>query len=135
MGGKNKLDADLESSAEVQAEDAAFTPAPDAKEDIPVMITGKSRINNAPIVLPTLIQKVEPDYPLFAKSQHITGVVVIKAVIGKDGRIKNAEVVSSPHPILSLAALAAVRQWLYKPCMLNGEPVELDTQINLAFRP
>jgi protein TonB len=59
--------------------------------------------------------------------------VLIRAKIGKDGRIENAEVVSSPDPSLSAAALDAVRQWRYRPYVLNGQTVEADTPISVIF--
>jgi TonB family protein len=131
--GKKSLEADLESSAEITADDAAFTPTPDAKEDIPQIKT--ITVKPGPMVVGNLLERVEPVYPLYAKALKIGGIVMIKGVIGKDGRIKDAVVVFSPHPSLSGAALEAVRQWRYKPYMLNGEPVEVQTTINLAFRP
>jgi TonB family protein len=129
--GEKKLEAELESSTEIKPDDAAFTPSPDAKEpdQLPKPIAIRSKILTEPV----LVEKVEPVYPLAAKSRHITGTVVIKAVIGKDGRVKNAEIASSPDPSLSSAALDAVRQWRYRPHMLNGEPVEVPTRINLTF--
>jgi len=131
--GKKSLEADLESSVEITANDAAFTPAPDAKEDNPQIKT--ITLKPGALIVGTLIERVEPVYPLYAKAQKIGGMVVIKGIIGKDGRLRKAEIVSSPHSSLSDAALEAVRQWRYKPYMLNGEPVEVQTTINLAFRP
>jgi protein TonB len=58
--------------------------------------------------------------------------VVLQAVIGKDGTIQNLRVVSG-HPMLAQAALDAVKQWRYKPYYLNGEPVDVDTTINVNF--
>ncbi len=79
-----------------------------------------------------LIHQVRPTYPALARQARIQGTVVLQAVIGKDGNIQNLKVVSG-HPMLAPAALEAVKQWKYKPYYLNGEPVEVDTTINVNF--
>ncbi|HEU5403633.1 MAG TPA: TonB family protein [Terriglobales bacterium] len=79
-----------------------------------------------------LIHKVQPTYPPLARSARIQGQVILQAVIGKDGTIQNLRAVSG-HPMLTPAAIDAVRQWRYKPYFLNGEPVEVDTQITVNF--
>jgi protein TonB len=79
-----------------------------------------------------LIHQVKPAYPPLARQARIQGTVVLQAVIGKDGNIQNLKVVSG-HPMLAPAALEAVKQWKYKPYYLNGEPVEVDTTINVNF--
>jgi protein TonB len=79
-----------------------------------------------------LVHKVTPTYPPLARQARIQGSVVLAALIGKDGSIQNLKVVSG-HPMLTSSALDAVRQWKYKPYFLNGEPVEVDTQITVNF--
>jgi protein TonB len=79
-----------------------------------------------------LVHKVQPEYPPIARQARIQGVVVLQALIGKDGSIQNLHVVSG-HPMLTNAALAAVKEWKYKPYFLNGEPVEVETTINVNF--
>jgi len=79
-----------------------------------------------------LINKVNPTYPPLAKQARIQGAVVLQAVIGKDGSIQNLRAMSG-HPMLTPAAIDAVKQWRYKPYYLNGEPVEVDTQITVNF--
>jgi TonB family protein len=79
-----------------------------------------------------LLSKVQPSYPPLAKQARISGAVVLKAVIGKDGSIKDLQALSG-HPMLIQAATDAVRQWRYKPYVLEGEPVEVDTQITVNF--
>ncbi|MGI8746027.1 MAG: energy transducer TonB [Bryobacteraceae bacterium] len=79
-----------------------------------------------------LIRKVTPVYPQLAKQARISGVVRFSALIGKDGSIQNLTVVSG-HPLLIAAATEAVKQWQYKPTLLNGEPVEVATQIDVNF--
>ena len=79
-----------------------------------------------------LVHQVTPQYPPLARQARIQGTVVLQAVIGKDGTVQNLHVLSG-HPMLTQAAVDAVRQWRYKPYYLNGEPVEVDTQINVNF--
>src|SRR5271169_4033558 len=79
-----------------------------------------------------LVHKVTPQYPPLAKQARIQGVVVLQALIGKDGSIQNLHVVSG-HPMLTGSALEAVKAWRYKPYYLNGEPVEVETTINVNF--
>ncbi len=79
-----------------------------------------------------LVHKVQPEYPPIARQARIQGMVVLQALIGKDGTITNLHVVSG-HPMLTNAALAAVKEWKYKPYFLNGEPVEVETTINVNF--
>jgi protein TonB len=80
-----------------------------------------------------LIRKVDPVYPRTAVLTRTYGTVQLHAVIAKDGTIQSLSVVSG-HPILAQAALDAVRQWRYKPYMLNDEPVEVETFITVNFR-
>ena len=73
-----------------------------------------------------------PAYPPDAKAAHVQGTVVLHAIIGKDGKIKELQFVSGP-PMLARAAMDAVKRWRYKPCLLKGEPVEVDTTISAVF--
>ena len=79
-----------------------------------------------------LIRQVKPEYPPLARQARVQGTVVLQAVIGKDGTVQDLHVVSG-HPLLTGAAIAAARQWLYRPYYLDGAPVEVDTQINVIF--
>lgn len=80
-----------------------------------------------------LIHKVMPVYPEAARTARIQGVVVLHAQISKDGKIEHLQVVSGPA-MLQPAAIHAVRQWRYKPYVLNGQPVEVDTVISVNFK-
>jgi protein TonB len=80
-----------------------------------------------------LINRVEPLYPPIAKSARIQGTVVLQAVISKNGNIEGLRAVSG-HPMLVPAAIDAVSRWRYKPYLLNGEPVEVETTITVNFR-
>jgi periplasmic protein TonB len=81
----------------------------------------------------SLIQKIEPAYPVIARTARIQGEVVLAAIISKTGEIQNLVLVSG-HPMLVPAAIEAVRQWRYRPFLLNGEPVEVDTTITVTFQ-
>jgi protein TonB len=80
----------------------------------------------------SLINKVSPDYPPIAKTAHVSGTVMLHAIIGKDGGIRELQYVSGP-PLLMKSAMDAVKEWRYKPTMLNGEAVEVDTTIDVIF--
>lgn len=79
-----------------------------------------------------LVSQPKPVYPPLAKQARIAGVVKLNAVIAKDGSIMNLSVISG-HPLLVQSALDAVKQWRYQPTLLNGEPVEVITQIDVNF--
>lgn len=79
-----------------------------------------------------LLNKVQPQYPAAARLMHIAGTVRLQAIIGKDGRVRDVEVLSG-NPILAQAALAAVRLWRYRPTELNHEIVEVETEITVNF--
>ncbi len=79
-----------------------------------------------------LLDKTVPQYPAIARAARIQGVVVLQATISTTGFIKNLRVMSGP-PMLQQAAMDAVRSWHYKPYLLNGNPVEVETTINVVF--
>jgi len=79
-----------------------------------------------------LVHFVLPDYPLYAKDAHITGTVRLHAIIAKDGSMLNVEYVSGPD-LFKKAAIDAVKKWRYRPTMLMGQPVEVDTTIDVVF--
>jgi len=79
-----------------------------------------------------LLNKVMPVYPPEAKKAKIQGKVVLSAVIGKDGNVENLRVLSGPDE-LQQSSLDAVRQWTYKPYLLNGDPVEVKTTVNVIY--
>ncbi len=79
------------------------------------------------------IKGSDPQYPEEAKRSRTQGTVVMRATIGTDGRIHRLRVVSSPDSALSIAALAAVQRWVYKPYLLKGLPVSVETTINMVF--
>lgn len=79
-----------------------------------------------------LIRKVMPVYPSLARAARIQGSVLLLAMISKAGTIENLRLLSG-HPMLAPAAIEAVRQWRYRPYILNGEPVEVETQVTVNF--
>ena len=79
-----------------------------------------------------LVYQVPPVYPPIAKTAHISGTVVLHCIIGQDGTVQNLQYISGP-PLLMQSAMDAVRQWRYKPMMLNGEPVRVDTTVTVVF--
>lgn len=80
-----------------------------------------------------LIYKNVPQYPIIAKTVGMQGTVVLQATISKAGTIQNLQVVSGP-PMLQQAAIDAVKTWRYRPYLLNNEPVEVETTVNVIFR-
>jgi TonB family protein len=79
-----------------------------------------------------LIHKVRPVYPKSARQNHVQGTVTLRAVISKDGRIEDLTPISGPKELIP-AAVDAVQQWRYKPYLLKGQPVEIETQIVVNF--
>jgi protein TonB len=79
-----------------------------------------------------LVSKVNPTYPPLARQARIAGTVVLQAEISKTGDIQKLHLISG-HPMLAPAAIEAVKQWKYKPYLLNGEPVEVDTEVLVNF--
>jgi periplasmic protein TonB len=80
-----------------------------------------------------LLTKTLPQYPAIPRTARIQGTVVLQATVSKSGSIENLRVIGGP-PMLQQAAMDAVRSWRYKPYLLNGEPVEVETTINVVFR-
>jgi len=81
----------------------------------------------------TIVNKVTPVYPPDAKRDRVSGAVVLSATIGKDGTVGNVKVVQSVRDDVDSSAMDAVRQWTYKPYLLNGDPVEVDTTITVVY--
>ena len=79
-----------------------------------------------------LLHRVQPVYPPLARQARVQGAVELRAIIGKTGAIENLVVVRG-HPMLATAAVEAVKQWRYRPYLLNGEPIEVETDITVNF--
>jgi protein TonB len=78
------------------------------------------------------MHRVEPTYPSVAQQAHIQGSVVLTAIIDKNGNVQQLRLVSG-QPLLVTAAIEAVKQWHYKPFLLNGEPLEVETTVTVNF--
>lgn len=100
-------------------------PPPPPKAKGPLRVGGNVQQAN-------LLRQITPIYPPIAKTAHIQGTVILHAIISKEGAIEQLEYVTGP-PLLMKNAMDAVRQWRYRPTMLNGEPVEVDTTISVVF--
>ena len=108
--------------------DSDFSPSADMESvnPNPVMVaTG--------VVAGLKISGVNPHYPETSRRNHASGLVILRAKIGSDGHIHALKIISTPDADMAIASLAAVRQWTYKPYLLNGQPVEVDTQITVSF--
>jgi protein TonB len=79
-----------------------------------------------------LLRQVRPVYPPMAIATRVQGTVVLSALISRAGEIENLRVLSG-HPLLITAAIEAVKRWRYRPYLLNGDPVEVETQITVTF--
>jgi protein TonB len=79
-----------------------------------------------------LVNRVDPQYPKIARAAHISGVVHLRAIIAKNGTVRELEVVDG-NPLLAQAARVAVQNWRYQPTRLNGEPVEVETYVTVNF--
>jgi len=82
----------------------------------------------------SVLKRVTPVYPAIAKVRRLSGSVTVEGVVGKDGKITNLKFVSGA-PVFHDAAFEAVRQWVFKPAKLNGQPIEQSTQIRVDFKP
>lgn len=80
----------------------------------------------------TIEHQVNPEYPDEAKKNHVEGTVLLRCVIGTDGTVLQVEYISGP-PSLLHSAIDAVRQWKYKPTMLGGKPVEVETTVSVIY--
>jgi protein TonB len=108
---------------------------PFGKRTAPVVVIAQP---SGPVRLPStfaaglLIYKVMPVYPALGKAMGVQGTVVLQATISKAGAIENLRVVSGP-PMLQQSALDAVKNWRYRPYLLNGQPIEVETTVNVVF--
>lgn len=126
--GSNSIKVDLQpgssptDSLPGDAEVATSTPAVNASE----------RVRMSSDASQLVAHQVTPDYPLLAKKSKIQGAVILQALIGKEGKIQDLQVVSGPA-ILSSAAREAVKQWRFKPYLQSGQPVETQARITVNF--
>jgi TonB family protein len=118
----------------IDAANPALTPAADAT----VVYEEAPKADVIPladdVAVGMLVKKAAPVYPMIAKAAHVQGVVVLAATIGKDGKIHNLEVLGTPSSLLTGSAVDAVKSWEYKPYLLNGEPVEVESVIDVTYK-
>ena len=111
----------------------AQQPATQQSSDAPQLPPKPLRVRVSQGVTQNLIlKKVAPKYPKEARKRHVQGSVLMQALIGEKGEIANLQLISG-DPLLVKAAMDAVNKWKYKPYVLNGEPVEVETQITVNF--
>jgi len=111
---------------------AAPPPPPPPKKEEPKPVTPQRIRIGGSVQQAKLIRQIRPNYPPLAKQARISGTVELKAIIAKDGTIQDLKVIRG-HPLLVQAALDAVKQWIYQPTLLNGEPVEVETTVDVNF--
>jgi len=135
-GGVVILRSHVESIELLNVNEADFQPSTDAA---PLALSESQRpiapqqfSLSADVAAGYLSHAVAPVYPPIAKAARVSGTVVLQATLSKQGAIENLRVISGP-PLLQQAALDAVKQWVYRPYLLNGEPVEVNTTINVIF--
>jgi TonB family protein len=132
LAGKRRLTAHLETVESLDAVDNAMFAAPADAFPVPRTVDISVMYVSAAVSQGMLLRKEVPEYPYFARQNHITGTVVLQATVGEDGHIKDVHAASGPAELMDSAA-DAVRHWLYRPYMLNGQPVEVRTTINVIF--
>jgi TonB family protein len=128
VNGRKLLSASIDMLGSLDPADPALTPPTDARTQSILQMQVPSGI-----MLGNRIKAPNPEYPLKAKLAHLAGTVIIEAQIGKDGKIKDIEVVSTPGPLLTDSAVKAVSQWEYRPYQLNGQPIDVRTTINVTY--
>ena len=147
------IDRDQEPLPPALASAGVASGAMTASSNAPDGVTGSLAISTAPVVVAkqpdkpkpnrpltissgvaagAILTKTTPAYPAIAKAARVSGAVVLRAVISKIGTIESLQVVSGPE-MLRAAAFDAVRQWRYRPYLLNGEPLEVDTTVTVNF--
>lgn len=119
-----QIDAPAPSTAEKSRVANSQVNKPEAPKRI--HIGGSSGQQQEPIYQP------KPEYPQIARSVHVQGTVRLEVVIGTDGAIQEVKLISG-HPLLINSAINAVRQWRYKPTLLTGQPVEVETEVDVNF--
>jgi protein TonB len=110
-----------------------FLVRPIEKPVVPQPPAPPVRLRGGDVNLGEPVYRVEPHYPPLAIAAHISGRVELEGVVGTDGRIRELRALSG-NPLLVPAALDAVRQWIYRPTLLNGKPVEVAAPITVNFR-
>lgn len=114
----------VQSFAALRAPEQASTPE-EKKDTTRVRIGGQQMAKQ-------LVHKVQPEYPEKARKERVQGVVRLHIIVGTTGKVQELEFVSGPD-LLKDSAMAAVRKWEYRPTLLNGKPVEVDTVVDVVY--
>ena len=129
--GGNEVMLEIRALGGVSTPTAIMTASPAAAGD--ASATPPSRISvGGAVQQAKVVSRPRPTYPPEAKQAHIQGVVKLNAIIARDGTIQSLDVISG-EPVLAQSALDAVRQWVYQPTLLNGQPVEVQTEIDVNY--
>ena len=99
----------------------------DIKTSDPMRITSD-------VVQPVLIHRVNPEYPEIARKSRVQGVIILEAIITREGTVEKVKILRGVHPLLDQAAVNAVKQWRYKPATLNGKPVKVYSTVTVNFK-
>jgi len=105
--------------------------SPHPEQAAPSTVPQRVRVS-AGVAQGLLVSKVNPIYPQEAKDAHLQGSVILQVIVDKEGNVAKIQLISG-HPMLAPAAIEAVKQWKYRPYLLNGNPVEVDTQVTVNF--
>lgn len=122
------LTAKIDETSELSPTDPALMPPESAKPERIDRVKIDANLAEA-----ILVKKVPPVYPKDAKDAHIEGKVVLRAILGIDGRVCDLLLLSAPKPSLAFSAFRSVSQWEYKPYLRNGEPVEVETTVTVTY--
>ncbi len=96
-------------------------------------VSAQPRVRVSPGVMwGSLLKRVNPTYPPLARQARIQGTVILKIRINRSGKVENVAL-ESGHPMLAPAAIEAVKQWEYQPPLLNGEPIDVETTVQVSF--
>lgn len=127
-GKKQLLTASVDQVDGITPTDPALVPPPNA-----INLKFNKVTVGASVAAGMILKKQVPVYPEDAKHARVSGTVVLRAIIGLDGGVHDLHVVSTPWPSLAASALSAVSHWQYRPYVLNGQPVEVQTTINVNY--
>ena len=120
-------------SATMAAQESKSEPAPPTQQQQSEQQRPKRVRVSEGVAKALLVKKVEPEYPQEARDKRIQGAVILQVEISEAGDVKDARLISG-HPLLAPPAIEAVKQWKYKPYLLNGEPVQVETRATADFR-
>jgi periplasmic protein TonB len=106
-------------------------PPPELKPPAPEKPTRPVKVSQG-VMAASILHQVQPSYTPVERTMRLSGEVLLHAIIGKDGSVRELQIVSG-NPLLAQTAIAAVRQWRYRPTLLNGEAVDVDTIVSVKF--